>query len=413
MDLELNWLDRYGQLNCPGGALREYIMDIRTAFMRKYGREPGLIARAPGSVNLLGEYVEYNNGPVLPVTLDKVVTIAAAPRDDDVINLYAIDLDKQVTFSVRDLEGKNTLDGLPLPDWALFPAGVAWAIHDSGFEVHGLEAVYTSNNLAGIGLGLPAALEVGFAILWQSIGGWSLERVKLTQLCQRAENEYLGLDNGLKEQFASMHGVKGHALYFDNLTMEWEALPLLPNKSILLADSGVRRDPADSGYRERRESCEQAVELLVNYLPDIRTLRDVSPTEMAAYGYYLPPEVKQRAEHVVREIARVQSAVSALIRADEQAFGALMYSSHKSLRDLYEVSTPELDLLVDIARGQPGCVGAHLTSSGFGEYTVNLVEETMVKAFVAGLKSQYLGQTGLDVEVYTCQSGEGARLEDL
>ncbi len=388
-------------------------MDIRTAFQRKYGREPGLIARVPGSVNLLGEHVEYNNGPVLTFAHDKVVTIAADPRDDDVVNLYAIDLEEQAAFSTRSLEDKINLDGLPLPDWALFPAGVAWAINEAGFELPGLEVVYTSNIPPRAGLGLPAALEVGVALIWQFVGGWSIERMFLAQLCQRAENEYLGLEKGLKGQFTSLHGARGHALYFDIQTLEWEALPLLPNKSIIIADSGARQDPAEPGNRERRESCVQAVELLRDYLPDIRTLRDVSPTEMAAYGYELPPEVKQRAEHVVREIARVQSAVSALNRADERAFGALMYSSHKSLRDLYEVSTPELDLLVDIAREQPGCVGAHLTDSGFGGCTINLVEETMVETFVAGIQSHYLKKTGLHVKVYTCQSGEGVRLDNL
>ena len=388
-------------------------MDIRTAFRQKHGREPGLIARVPGSVNLLGEHVEYNNGPVLTVAHDKVVTIAAVPRDDDVVNLYAIDLKEQVAFSIRSLEDKVDLNGLPLPDWALFPAGVAWAINEAGFKVSGLEAVYTSNMPPNSGLGFSAALEVGVAMIWQYIGGWSFEKIFLAQLCQQAENAYLGLETGLKEQFTSLLGVKGHALYFDIQTLKWEALPLLPNKSIIIADSGVRQAPADQRYRERRESCEQAVELLRNYLPDIHTLRDVSPTEMAAYGYELPPEVKQRAEHVVREIARVQSAVSALNRADERAFGALMYSSHKSLQDLYDVSTPGLDLLVDIAREQPGCVGAHLTDSVFGGCTINLVEETLVETFVAGIKSHYLQKTGLDVKVYPCHSGEGVRLENL
>lgn len=383
-------------------------MDIRVEFSRIYGREPEFLVRAPGKVNLLGEHVEYNNGPVLTVALDKSVTIVAAPRQDCVVRLYAQDLNEQVAFNLNALENKTDLDGLPLPEWAHYPAGSAKAIQDSGFDVQGLEAVYTSSISAGAGLGSSAAMVVGFAVLWQSLGGWSLEKTKLAQLCQKVENEYLGVDTGLVGQFASVSGVEGHALYFDTQTLEWEALPLLPNKTIIMADSGVRQDPRSLSYHERRESCVQAVELLSDYLPNIHSLRDISPTEIAAYGYYLPPVVNSRAEHVIREIARVQSGVSAMKRADALALGALMYSSHASLRDLYEVSTPELDALVDIARELPGCLGAHLTGTGFGGCTVNLVEDTRVEEFEAGLISHYLEKTGLDATVYKCNASDGA-----
>ena len=386
-------------------------MDLRTEFIQKFGREPEIVARAPGRVNLLGEHVDYNDGPVLPVALDKAVSIAAAPSEDDVVNLYALDLGEQVTFRLSALEDKISLDGSPLPNWAHYPAGIAWAILDAGFEVCGLQAVYTSDIPIGAGLSSSAAVEVGFAVLWQSLGGWLLERMKLAQLCQRAENIYVGVECGLMDQFASACGVEGHALYFDTQNLYWEALPLLPGKAIIVADSGVRRDLTSSAYNERRASCDQAVELLRNYLPNIRSLRDVSPTEMAALGYYLPLIVKRRAEHVVREIARVQSAVSALKRADDSALGALMFSGHASLRDLYEVSTPELDALVDIARELPGCVGARLTGAGFGGCTVNLVEQTTTGEFTAGLQSIYLEQTGRETAVYLCQASDGAQTE--
>ncbi len=386
-------------------------MDLRTEFIQKFGREPEIVARAPGRVNLLGEHLDYNDGPVLPVALDKAVSIAAAPSEDDVVNLYALDLGEQVAFRLSALEDKISLDGSPLPNWAHYPAGIAWAILDAGFEVRGLQAVYTSDIPIGAGLSSSAAVEVGFAVLWQSLGGWSLERMKLAQLCQRAENIYVGVECGLMDQFASACGVEGHALHFDTQNLDWEALPLLPGKAIIVADSGVRRDLTSSAYNELRASCDQAVELLRNYLPNIRSLRDISPTEMAAFGYYLPPIVKRRAEHVVREIARVQSAVSALKRADDSALGALMFSGHASLRDLYEVSTPEQDALVDIARELPGCVGARLTGAGFGGCTVNLVEQTMTGEFTAGLQGIYLEQTGRETAVYLCQASDGAQTE--
>lgn len=388
-------------------------MDVRTEFIHNFGVEPVLSAHAPASVKLLGEHVDYNHGPVLTIALDRSVTIAVAPRDDDIITLNAYDLDEQVTFHLSSLEGKTDRDGVTLPEWARYPAGIAWAIQDAGLEVPGLNAVYWSDIPVGIGMGSSVALAVGIAAAWESLGDWSLEKKELALLCQRAQDEYVGVKSGWVGQISSIFGVKGHTLYFDTQTLEIEALPLIPKTAILVADPGMRRDLTNSAYLERIESCVQAVDLLREYLPEIRSLRDVSPTEMAAYSYFLPPVVKSRAEHVIREIARVKSAVSALKRADARALGALMYSSHTSLRNLYETSTPELDALVDIARETPGCLGAHLTGKGFGGCTINLVEEARVEEFETGLKRRYFKKTGLDPALYIFQASDGVTVDNL
>jgi galactokinase len=286
-------------------------------------------------------------------------------------------------------------------------------LREAGLPVSGLQAVYTSNVPIGAGLSSSAAVEVGFAALWQTLGGWDLDRMSLARLCQRAENAYVGVNSGLMDQFASAHGVEGHALYFDTRSKAWTTVPLPPGTSIVVADSGVRRTLANSAYNERRAACEQAVELLRAYLPNIHSLRDVSPQEFAAYSAFLPETVRKRAEHVVKEIARVESAVNALRRQDALAFGALMFAGHNSLRDLYEVSIPELDTLVSIARGLPGVIGARLTGAGFGGCTVNLVEEGKAPEFILGLQQAYEEQTGRQAQVYLCKASQGAAVRTI
>jgi galactokinase len=202
--------------------------------------------------------------------------------------------------------------------------------------------------------------------------------------------------------------VAGHALYFDTRNLTWHPYPLPTGTAIIIADSGVRRSLTNSAYNDRRAACEQAVDYLRQFLPEIESLRDIKTTEFAAYAPYLPPVIRSRAEHVVKEIARVESATTALQRNDPQAFGALMFAGHASLRDLYEVSTPELDALVAFAHTIPGCWGARLTGAGFGGCTVNLVELSSAEEFIKKLKQGYLEATGRLAQVYLCYASQGA-----
>lgn len=383
-------------------------MEFQNRFYQQFAVHPTLSVRAPGRVNLLGEHVDYNGGIVLPAAVDRAVYLAAAPTSDDIIRLVALDLDQRVAFHLNNLPARVDLEGQPLPAWALYPAGVAWALQEAGFRLSGMQAAYTSNVPMGAGLSSSAAVEVGFAVLWEQLGNLPLDCMQVARLCQRAENGYVGVSCGLMDQFASAHGVAGHALWFDTRSLEWAPVPLPVGTAIVIADSSVRRSLAGSAYNDRRAACEQAVKLLQQYLPAIRSLRDVSPTEFAAYKEYLPPVVRMRAEHVVQEIGRVQSAVSALQRQDRQAFGALMFSCHASLRDLYEVSIPELDTLVKIAHDLPGCLGARLTGAGFGGCTVNLVETDQADTFIQKLQEAYHQATGLTAQVYCCQASQGA-----
>jgi galactokinase len=388
-------------------------MELIETFKRYFSKSPTLLARGPGRVNLLGEHVDYNDGLVLPAAIDREVSLAAAQSDDEIVSLNALDLHQQADFRLADLQRKIDARGDPLPTWALYPAGVAWALQDAGLEVTGLQAAFTSTIPIGSGLSSSAAIEVAFAAAWQTLSGWKADRLTLAKLCQKAENQYVGVACGLMDQFASANGVAGHCLLFDTRSLEWQPVPLPQGTAIVIADSGVRRSLTTSAYNDRRAACEEAVVLLSKYKPGLCSLRDISPVEFAAYSEFLPPIIERRAEHIVKEIARVESAVTALKLGKTRSFGALMFAGHASLRDLYEVSVPELDTLVEIARNLPGCLGARLTGAGFGGCTVNLVDEEDSQEFIQGLQEGYKRRTGRTAQVYLCQACDGVSVEKI
>jgi galactokinase len=372
-----------------------------------------ILANAPGRVNLLGEHVDYNCGIVLPIAIDRRVYVAARPRADQRVNLHALDLKQKVSFNLKDCSARIDVDGKPLPAWALYPAGVAWILLNKGFNVIGVDAVYSSDVPIGAGLSSSAAVEVAFAVLWQALSGWKADRMTLAQICQMAENKYVGVNCGLMDQFASAHGVARHALFFDTRSLDWRPLPLPPGTAVVVADSGVRRELANSAYNERRASCEKAVELLKSRLPAIQSLRDVTPDQLHDHADLLSEEVYKRARHVVEEINRVNLASEYLLRDDAKGFGKLMFEGHQSLRDLYEVSCPELDALVEIASGLPGCFGSRLTGAGFGGCMVNLVEAEKTDGFIKKLKEEYFKKTKRKTEVTLCQASRGAYIENI
>jgi galactokinase len=372
-----------------------------------------ILANAPGRVNLLGEHVDYNNGIVLPIAIDRRVTVAARPRADQQVDLHALDLNQKISFDLQNLTARVDIDGNPLTVWALYPAGVAWVLLNKGFKLNGIDAVFSSDVPIGAGLSSSAAVELAFAVLWQALAGWEADRMTLARICQMAENQYVGVNCGLMDQFACAHGVARHALYFDTRSLDWHPVPLPPGTVVVVADSGVRRELATSAYNERRASCEKAVELLRSRLPVIQSLRDVSPDQLRENVDLFPAEIYKRARHVVEEIDRVNRANGYLMKDDAKEFGKLMFEGHRSLRDLYEVSCPELDTLVEIASGFPECYGARLTGAGFGGCTVNLVQAEKSEDFINKLKDAYFQKMNRHTEVTLCQASRGAFTEKL
>jgi galactokinase len=367
---------------------------------------------APGRVNLLGEHIDYNEGIVMPVAIDRFVRLECQPIAEPVIQLTAADFSRSVNIPLRSLDDKVDMDGKPLPSFALYPAGIAWVLQKEGLEVPGLSVELTSNVPIGAGLSSSAAVEVGFAVSWQHIANYPLSKMHLAQLCQLAESQYVGVNSGLMDQFASMFGVTDNVLIFDTRDLSWRSISLPESTSIVVADSSVRRSLAGSAYNERRRDCQEALALLQQYIPGIKALRDVSPMQFQQFSSLLDRNPRYRAWHVVDECARVTQAIMILEKGDAAAFGKLMVDCHASLRDHFEVSCPELDALVEIACNQPGCHGARLTGAGFGGCTVNLVESRVVDSFIENLTSQYRIRTGKSAKVFRCLAANGARVLD-
>lgn len=382
-------------------------------FYNTFGHAPLHIARAPGRVNLLGEHVDYNDGFVLPAAIDRATYIAFSLASSPHSTLLAVDLDGQVSFSPQTIHMKTQTDSSPLPDWAHYPAGVMWAILEQGLSVQPINAVYASEVPRGSGLSSSASVEMAFAIAWQSLGNWALPPMQLALLAQKAENNYVGVNSGIMDQFASTCGVENKLLLLDCRSLAWQTLPLPESVSIVIADTSVRRKLTSGEYNKRRAACEEAVRLLQNDLPMIRSLRDVSIYDFNRFAEKLPNEVAKRARHVVEEIARTNQARGLLEANDVRSFGRLMNECHVSLRDLYDVSCPELDAMTRSAHSLDGCYGARLTGAGFGGCTVNLVARDSANEFAIALSEKYEAETGLHPQVYISQPSNGAGLITL
>ena len=380
------------------------------AYQDRFSQPPLHVARAPGRVNLLGEHVDYNDGFVLPAAIDRATYIAFSPSPTDRTTLVAADFAEEAQFTPGTLPAKTQPDGSPLPEWALYPAGTAWALGGAGLSTPAMQAAFSSDIPRGSGLSSSASIELAFGVAWSKLGGWSLPPMQLALLGQKAENRYVGVNCGIMDQFASACGAADRLLLLDCRSLEYRTLPLPTNTVIVVADTTVRRKLTSGEYNDRRAACEEAVRLLAPDLPGIKSLRDVSPADFNRLSHTLPPTVEKRARHVVEEIERTRQAIPLLEQDQTQAFGRLMNACHVSLRDLYEVSIPELDTMVQIAQSLPGCFGARLTGAGFGGCTVNLVASDQAGAFAQTLAPQYQRRTGLHPEIYICQASQGAGL---
>lgn len=385
------------------------IHDTVSRFKKAFGgASPAVMVRSPGRVNLLGEHVDYNDGWVLPVAIDRAVVLAVSACNSALASIGALDLNDSCAFRVSEVADKVNVSGRSLPGWALYPAGVAHVLRAAGLAVSGIDGVFSSDVPRGAGLSSSAAVELAFAVAWRELGGWQQDPMALALLCQQAENHYVGVNCGIMDQFACANGRADHALLLDCRTLDWQPVPLPAGVSIIIADTMKRRELGKTDYNARRAACEEAVRLLQAKLPHIAALRDVSPDEFNRHAHLLPPLVAKRARHVVEECARTVSAAQSLKQNDIAAFGWAMNESHRTLRDDYEVSCRELDVMVSAAQRLEGCYGARLTGAGFGGCAVALVATGTAQQFAGELAAAYQSATGIQPDIYLCRASDGA-----
>lgn len=357
--------------------------------------EPWRTARAPGRVNLIGEHTDYNEGFVLPMAMDLEVRLRFRSLSEPRVRLRSLDLGAEGEFPLAGLR-PGAARG-----WLAYPAGVAWALQQAGLALVGLEGELRSTVPVGAGLSSSAALELACGLALLAAAGRELPRRELALLCQRAENEFVGVQSGVMDQFASGLSRSGHVLHVDCRTLETRQVPFPPGARVVAADTGVRRELGASEYNARRQQCAEAARLL-----GVRALRDARREDLGS----LPALLGRRARHVVEENARVQRAVEALQAGDFGRLGALMDESHASLRDLYQVSSPELEAMVAAARDHPSCLGARLTGAGFGGCAVALVLSGEEEAFVGHTGDAYRRRTGRQGAFYPTSPSAGASL---
>jgi galactokinase len=385
---------------------------VVAACRRVFG-PPEITARAPGRVNLIGEHTDYNDGFVFPVAIDREVVVAARRRDDRMVRLHSENFSQESTFDLDDF-GRVPAEK-DAPTWSNYVRGVVRILLDAGHPLHGFEAAIGGNVPEGAGLSSSAAFEVSLLTALNALFGLGLPAKEIALLAQRAENQFVGVACGIMDQFISALGRRDHALLIDCRSLETRAVPLhLEARGVAIAilDSGVRRGLVDSKFNARRGECEDAVRRLKSLLgrPEIRALRDVSPLEFNAVARELPDDIRARARHVISENERVIRGVEALEEGNLAIFGKLMNQSHQSLKDDFNVSIPQLDLLASLAQKVPGVLGARMTGAGFGGCTVNLVELKALPAFRDTVLSAYRERAGMEATLWVCDAVDGASL---
>jgi len=376
---------------------------IAEKFRAKFGMNPH-VYRAPGRVNLIGEHTDYNDGFVMPATIGFYCWVAAAPRTDRrlVITSEEFPEHAEVDLAARLLR--------PSKNWSDYSVGAAVELENAGFHVNGANLLIHGEVPIGAGLSSSASIEVATALALAEESGLVIDRTRLAQICQRAENEFVGMRCGIMDQFVLLHGRANHALVLDCRSLQYEFVPIPESVRLVICNTGVKHKLAGGEYNSRREECEEAVRSLKKALPEIRALRDVNLKQLEQYRGLLSEIAYKRAEHIITENERVLKGMGALRAGDLKSFGRHMAKSHESLRDLFEVSCAELDLMVDLANREAGVYGARMTGGGFGGSTINLVQAANAAEFAQNVGKAYQKETGIVPGIYTCLPAEGAGL---
>ncbi|MCG8473879.1 MAG: galactokinase [Cytophagales bacterium] len=375
--------------------------DLLHIFKEKFNQNP-IISKAPGRINLIGEHTDYNQGFVLPASIDKEAIFALAPNGTDRCAAYSCDLKESFEFELAALEPCEK-------GWANYIIGVVSELKKAGADIKGFNCVFTGNVPIGSGLSSSASIECALAMGLKKSFNLTLDPFEIVKACQMAEHHYVGVRCGIMDQFISTFGKKNHVLRLDCRSLEYQYFPLeLDDCCFILCNTKVHHSLASSEYNVRREQCESGVSTMQKHFPEVQSLRDLTQAQLDSHKEELDPVVYQRCRYVINENQRVMDTCEALENNDLQQVGQLLYQSHHGLSKEYEVSCPELDILVDYTRDKDEVLGARMMGGGFGGCTLNLVKKDRAASFIEEASAFYLDKTGKEMEAYTVVIGDGA-----
>ncbi|MBE2184528.1 MAG: galactokinase [Anaerolineae bacterium] len=371
------------------------------AYKAQFGESPSIVVRAPGRVNIIGEHTDYNDGFVLPMAIEREIIIALKPRSDDYVVIYSSDYDQVTQFSPSELV--RVEDSLEI--WAEYVKGVAWSLSDANDPLVGWDGAIAGDVPIGAGLSSSAAIELATARAFATASNFHWDGPVMARLCQRAENEWIGVKSGIMDQMISATGKAGHAVLIDCRSLDTRPVPLPENTVIAIMDTATRRELVTSAYNERREQCEAAAAFF-----GVPALRDVDLRTFEAREHELEPVIRRRARHVITENDRTLQAADAMSNGDAVRLGMLMNASHTSMRDDFEITNSALNTMVSLALEQPGCFGARMTGGGFGGCAVALVASEHASAFTENMNTLYQAAAGLTPSIFVTNATDGANI---
>jgi galactokinase len=366
-----------------------------------YHNQPNTLVWAPGRINLIGEHTDYSDGFVLPVAINLGIAIALTPREDQLVKLYSIDLKAHIEIDLKKIQKGNG-------GWQEFIKGVAWALQENGHRLGGWQGVIAGSIPIGAGLSSSAAVLVAAVKAFCISSEFSMSEVTIAQIGRKAESEWVGVNVGIMDQLVSAAGKKDHAVCLDCRTLAYEYVPIPARVNFVVLDTMTRRELSNSAYNTRHEEIKQASKNI-----GVPILRDASLALLAEKRSLLSDTLYRRARHVISENERVLAFSAAMKKGDLPKMGALINASHASLRDDFEVSSDELNLIVEIAQEQPACLGARMTGAGFGGCALAIMEDASVEAFIKSVTEIYQASTNIQPHLFKIESEDGVQAFDF